>query len=169
MKMLPISLLLILLACLLIACDGTAEPEELPPLEPGDALGEMSIVAFNYPSPHITNYCEKEALSSGTCQVPADLGQLNIMNGWEEETAEALEAVWADSSWNLIVDGNRVNLDAFGAPFWDEEAPAMRYWSVALQHPTAGEHIVEWTYDIAGEHIEESWTFTVTDELSINE
>lgn len=161
--------LLILLVCLLIACNSAGESEELPPLEPGDALGEMSIVTFNYPSPHITNYCKEDALSSDACQVPANLGQLNIMNGWEEETAEALDAVWDNSSWHLVVDGRQVSLDAFGAPFWDEEYPAARYWSVALQHPTPGEHTVQWTYDIAGEHFEDVWTFTVTDEISINE
>ncbi len=159
----------ILLACLLIACRGTAEPENLPPLEPGDALGEMTLVVNNYPTPHITNFCAEEELASGNCQIPADLGQLGINHGWEEDTAAALEAAWADSSWELVVDGRQVNLDAFGAPFWDEDSPTVRYWSVALQHPTPGEHSVQWTFDIAGEHNEDTWTFTVTDAISINE
>ena len=114
-------------------------------------------------------FCEEEELSSGACQIPSDLGHVYIMNGWEEDTAEALEAAWADSSWELVVDGRKVNLPAFGQPWYDEEFPTSRVWNVALRHPTKGEHTVKWIYDIAGERIEEVWNFTVTDEISIDD
>jgi hypothetical protein len=169
MKMLRVLFILSLFACLLIACEGTVEPEEVPPLEPGDALGEMVIVTASSPFPHITKFCEDEALSKGDCKLPADLGHVWILNGWEADTAEALEAAWAESSWELVVDGRQVDLPAFGQYWADDEDPTSRAWNVALRHPTKGEHIVKWTYDIAGEHTEDVWNFTVTDELSINE
>jgi hypothetical protein len=114
-------------------------------------------------------FCTEDELSNSACQIPSDLGHIWIMWGWEEDTAEALEAAWADSSWELVVDGHQVDLPAFGQYWADEEYPTSRSWNVALRHPTKGEHSVKWIYDIAGEHIEESWTFTVTDELSVNE
>ena len=51
----------------------------------------------------------------------------------------------------------------------DEEDPTSRVWNIALQHPTKGELAVQWTYDIAGEHIEDVWNFIVTDEISFND
>jgi hypothetical protein len=168
MKNLRLFLLLILLTCLLIGCSGGGASEDLVPLEPGDALGEMFIITATAPTPHITDLCEEEELASGTCQVPSDLGQIQILWGWEENTAEELEAAWADSNWELVVDGRQVNLPKFGY-WWDEEDPTSHVWAVALKHPTMGAHEVLWAYDIAGEHHEEVWNFTVTDEISFNE
>ena len=50
-----------------------------------------------------------------------------------------------------------------------EEDPTSRVWNVALQHPTKGEHAVQWTYGIASEHIEDAWNLIVTDEISFND
>ena len=52
----------------------------------------MVLVTATSPTPHVMKFCEEEELSSGACQIPSDLGHVWIMNGWEEDTTEALEA-----------------------------------------------------------------------------
>ncbi len=162
-------LLLILLACLLIACGSKEESLDAEPLKPGDALGDMTLVVSSSPTPHLYTFCEEDELLSGDCLIPGDIGHLWITNGWEEETAEALEAVWKDENWQLVVDGRTVDLPAFGYVWYDDEYPTSHVWNVALRSPTEGEHRVVWTHDMAGEQGEERWLFTVTDELSFNE
>lgn len=153
---------------LLIACGGGGDVATLPPLEPGEKLGEMAIVANHFPSPHVFDFCEEEELASGTCQIPSDVGNLDIIWGWESESEEELNAVWQDSNWALLIDGRQVNLPAFGYVWYDEEDPASHYWPIALQHPTLGKHTVVWTYKIGDEPHEENWTFTITDDLSVS-
>lgn len=168
MKQLPIILLLTLSISLLIACSGEEDMAALPPLEPGDKLGEMAVAANNYPSPHLFDFCEEEELVAGTCRVPADIGNLAIVWGWEADSEEELKSLWQDANWALAVDGRQVNLPAFGYLWYDEEDPASHYWRIALQHPTIGKHVVVWTYKIGDEPHEKNWNFTVTDEISVN-
>lgn len=79
--------------------------------------------------------------------------------------AEVLEATWADSSWELEVDGRAADLAAFGIPFWDADEPTLRVWNVALRSPTPGEHTVRWAYNIADQRVDETWVFTVDESL----
>jgi hypothetical protein len=165
MKTLRLSPLLILLTCLLIACNAADQLTEMPPITPGDTLGDMAIVTAGYPMPHVSEFCAEEELLSGDCQVPSDIGHIAITNGWEEDTGAALEATWSDSTWELEIDGRKVDLPAFGIPFWDSDEPTLRVWNVALRSPAPGEHTVHWSYDIAGQCIEETWIFTVDEGL----
>jgi len=156
-------LCLSLLASSLIGCEETIRPLAAAILGPGDSLGDMAVVRCPYPIPHIQRLCTEVALRSGTCKIPAGLGHLWIANGAEEETAEELAGTWSDSDWSLVVDGQPVDLPAFGFLWYDDEQPASYYWDVALQHPTAGQHKVVWTHLVAGRIEEEVWKFTLAD------
>ena len=161
--------LIMFFVCLLVSCSNNPQSAENKPLRPGDSIGEMAIVSATSPVPHVTSFCSREELGIGDCMVPK-IGHIGITQGWEEETMEELEKAWSSSSWELVVDGRNVDVNAFLSDTMELEDRVVRYWSIALQSPTPGKHTVRWAITgVPEEDFDETWVFTVADNAGFDQ
>ena len=115
---------LLLVLGLLTACNGVSTASKI---EPGDKIGDFTITtgvqgSFTY---GFAVECSAPGQdNSYTCN--ANTGDvINVSTGLRGSTGSAnLDAIWANSSYQLFIDDRPVNLAAFG--------------TIDYNHPTAG-------------------------------
>lgn len=126
-----------------------------PMLEPGDRIGGMIITTGVASAAPLWAFCrpgpENDGVVTADCHVPA-LSRLAIGHpfDWADPTLQALD--WSALSWEMYLDGQLVNLEAFGiyhyakpdlarppSPF-REVFRQMKVWNVVLVNPTSGRH-----------------------------
>jgi hypothetical protein len=154
----------------------TASPAPTPDgrVKPGDWLGAMVLTiappgdfaAFRQRN-DLFNHCDPAVTRPGvytrTCEVPATLN-LFIGYGASAATAEALDAQWAKTTWELILDDRPVNLAPFGAIDLDaggNGAGKQRLWNVVATHPPPGRHALRYVWTADGATTAVTWIFTV--------
>jgi len=127
-----------------------------PALQPGDSIGGMSLRSGGSEGPPIWAFCSPAFLNPGVttteCNVPA-LPELAVGHGWWAADEALRDSSWAAMTWELYLDGQQVDLPAFGA--FDDDLPQtglpghganeevitkLRSWDVVLVGPTAGAH-----------------------------
>jgi hypothetical protein len=153
--------------------------------QPGDTIGEMSLRSGGSEGPPIWAFCSPAFLNPGVttteCTVPP-LPELAIGHGWFSDDETLRDASWAATTWELYVDGQPVDLEAFGT--YDADLPQtglpghdpdeevitkLRSWDVVLVNPTAGGHTLRSVLVVSqavddGFHVTEAGTY----ELVVN-
>ena len=137
-------------------------------LKPGDSIGTMSVRSGGSDGPPIWAFCAPVFLNPGVttteCNVPA-LPELAIGHGFYAADEARRDAGWQAMSWELYVDGQQVDLDAFGTeegdlplapgqPGYDpnrEVIAKLRGWDVVLVNPTAGAHTLRSVLNVSQE------------------
>jgi hypothetical protein len=125
-------------------------------LQPGDSIGEMSLRSGGVEGPPFWAFCSPAFLNPGVtsteCTVPP-LPELAVGHGWFSADEALRDSNWQAMTWELYLDGQQVDLDAFGT--YDADLPQtglpghdadeevitkLRSWDVVLVNPTAGAH-----------------------------
>lgn len=134
---------LVLFAVLTASCQS---PEAK--IKPGDKIGDMEFISDfeQCPAPNFSDICGFDALTAGTCEIPASMTQFWISRGWAEDTQEALDLAWKDSKWNMTFDGYKVDLYAFGTFDMDLLGQKARAWNVCISNPAPGRHTVVYEF-----------------------
>lgn len=125
-------------------------------LKPGDRIGDMSLTTGGAAGPPIWAFCSPAFLNTGVttteCTVPP-LPAVTIGHGQFSADEALRDANWAVMSWELYLDGQQVDLGAFGT--YDDDLPQtglpghaageevitkLRSYDVVLVNPTLGAH-----------------------------
>jgi hypothetical protein len=166
----------ILVGIRLVGDGGPASPRPSVLLGPGAELDGMRLTtAYDFDS-DIFTYCDPIILQYGTyardCEVP-QLGRLMIGHGALATSQELLEQEWQAQRWRLYLDGQEVDLSAFGTlpdrSYVDTDLGEVwvRQWAVTLVYPTRGQHTLRYVMeqspagDDPGGASDTTWTFTV--------
>lgn len=142
----------LLSAVVLSSCQPATEAPALPDvvmLQPGDMIADMKLVTsspakaantiFNYCTPYLGS---QPAVLTFECQTPRSdflfIGYGEIANSKDE-----LEKKWKTRTWDLFVDGNPVDLSAFGTLDVDR-GKKIRVWNVGLENISPGAHVLRY-------------------------
>ena len=156
--------------------DGAAlDPDGL--LRPGAELDGMGLTTAVETDTKIFDItCDPGILQSGIhakrCEVP-QLQRLMVGYGHIADSRELLEKEWRAQRWQLYVDGEEVDLAAFGTladrPYGADVADGawIRLWAVTLVNPTPGQHTLRYLRehsaagDPSADTLDVTWTITV--------
>jgi hypothetical protein len=151
----------------------TPVPTPVDWIKPGAWVGDMVLTtarpedfAASRRRPDLFDACDPTAPAPGShtrrCEVPAAI-ELFIGYGASAATAAALDAQWAKTSWEMILDDHVVDLAAFGTIDLqaDGSAPVRRLWNVVATHPPPGSHALRYVSTTDGESTAVTWIFTV--------
>jgi len=141
-------------------------------LNPGDPIGGMLLAAGGrYGADRLWEFCDSDVTEAGAivrkCTVPA---RPSLFVGWGVwgDTIENLDAQWNTASWELELDGEGINLPAFGFADYDVGFK-LRLWSVVLDRPTSGEHTLRYIRQSPeGVTMDVTWAFDVTSPAALD-
>ncbi|KAF0108238.1 MAG: esterase [Anaerolineaceae bacterium] len=121
--------------------------------------GESMAEIWEFCDPFVT----EPGITMKECQVPA-LQSIFIGYGSLGNTVDELDAAWGSINWELYLDGQTVNLPAFGTidQVDDSNASVLRLWNVVLEQPAPGVHTLRYLSSEGGELYDITWIFTVT-------
>lgn len=152
-----------LLAIFLSACSADSQATN-GSINPGDQVGDFvfstadeKIAGF----PH--NYSCTENGNELACKTTAGT-RVNISPSYYDDTHKGrIEELWSDSTHEMLIEGRKVNLQAFG--YIDVPNPvvgSVRKWNVAMVTEKPGEIIVHHAIVFNGKPDEftVTWTFT---------
>jgi hypothetical protein len=156
-----------------------------PAAQPGDSIGGMSLKTGGSEIVPIWAFCAPAFLNPGVttteCNVPP-LPELAIGHGWFSADEALRDSNWQAMTWELYLDGQQVDLNAFGT--YDADMPQtglpghdpneevitkLRSWDVVLGSATAGAHTLRSVLHVSqqvddGFHVTEAGTY----ELVVN-
>jgi hypothetical protein len=154
------SLVCAVLACSLAACSIPAGAAALPAgagaaqLGPGAALGQMTLTTGSRQAVSIWTICQPStsllAATQTECLVPSRALAIGPTAASLAEIDGAVE--WEEMQWTLLLDGQPIDLDAFGSvndrQFEKGLAGREVYhlypaWDVVVAQPTAGRHTLK--------------------------
>jgi hypothetical protein len=151
-----------------------------PAAQPGDSIGGMSLRSGGSEGPPLWAFCSPAFLNPGVttteCNVPP-LPELAIGHGWFSADEALRDSNWQAMTWELYLDGQQVDLDAFGS--YDADLPQtglpgrdpneevitkLRSWDVVVGNPTAGAHTLRSVLHLSqqvndGFHVTEAGTY----------
>ncbi len=148
-------------AASLAAVPSTASPSPIPArLQPGDHIGQMTVekgaiaatpwvADGSHCSPNVVDQ-HQPGTQTLECRVQWK-PDLNITYTWGAKDLATLDATWQAQKYNLSVDGNDVNLGAFGWEDIDQTLQSgarikSRQWSIHLSHLATGRHTLRWAW-----------------------
>jgi predicted esterase len=164
-----------LMSCANPAASTIASPTAPnPPLQPGEAIGEMILAKDETGEPDIFNHCSPFVVESDPqvmirrCNVPQSP---NIFIGYGEmaSSIEELDSLWSTETWQLYFDDYAVDLPAFGYFDSEYEEYKVRKWKVAIDNLTQGEHKLRYVIGSVDNSValyDITWIFTVGDTAS---
>ncbi len=173
----------IVLVFAFLVMPGTLQAQE--DFQPGDSIGGMVLRAGGSDGPPIWAFCSPAFVNPGVttteCSVPP-LPELAIGHGWFSADEDLRDSNWEAMTWSLYLDGQLVDLEAFGT--YDGDLPQtglpghgtdeevitkLRSWDVVLVGPTAGAHTLRSLLDVS-EQIDDGFHVTPagTYELVVN-
>lgn len=176
MKYIPIIVYCILFSVLLVNCRPPASvlPTATPTpvrrikgmIEPGDKIGDMVVTfGLNYNVKSIWDYCDPVG-NHLECEVPP-MSKLFIGQGSWSRTTQDMEEEWKSSKCELILDGQPLDLPAFGTHDYIVDMDGSAYFrmvNVVLEQPTLGTHTLRWVVHHAETNelwADLTWTFSV--------
>ena len=131
----------------------------IPMLKPGDSLGDLIVKKgpAAEPGPPIWAFCspafsDEPGENIVECSLPP-LPELEVGHGWFSIDEATCDANWQAMSWELYLDGEQIDLQAFGN--YDDDLPMkglpghspdeevitkLRTWNVILAGLQPGEH-----------------------------
>ena len=122
-------------------------------LVPGDLIGTMSVQVSPSRFPVVWDYCpmawsDKPGGEPVDCAMPWQ-PEVEVWQAWGAKDQARLNAGWEALTWEIYVDGQALDLGAFGT--WDIDYAAedgtpvrVRAWDLKLVDPTPGEHILHY-------------------------
>jgi alpha-amylase len=143
----------------------TAAPTAIPPTEtaaptaalvllgPGDKIGEMALNKSPSQNPSLWEYCpmawsDRPGGEPAVCTMPWQ-PEVEIWGAWGAKDQAFLDAGWEALAWEISVDGQALDLEAFGT--WDFDWAAedgtpvrIRAWDLKLVNPTPGKHTLHY-------------------------
>jgi hypothetical protein len=153
--------------------------------QPGDSIGDMVLKTGGAEIVPLWAFCVPAFLNPGVttteCTVPP-LPELTIGHGWFSADEALRDSNWDAMAWELYLDGEQIDLDAFGT--YDADLPQtglpghdadeevitkLRSWDVVLVKPTPGAHTLRSVLHVSqqvddGFHVTEDGTY----ELVVN-
>jgi hypothetical protein len=148
--------------------------------QPGASIGEMPLRSGGSEGPPIWAFCVPAFLNPGVttteCAVPP-LPELAVGHGWFSADEALRDSNWEAMAWELYLDGQQVDLEAFGTydgdlpqtglPGYDpgdEVITKLRSWDVVLGNPTVGAHTLRSVLHVSeqiddGFHVTEAGTY----------
>lgn len=176
---LPVLIPVVLLLTLVLpACRPVSETFELSPqpdaalLKPGDTIGPMRVIRAQNESMDLSifNFCDpylgsQPVVLTFECQVPQS-DYLFIGYGEIANSNEELDKKWGLKTWKLSIDGNPVDLPAFGTLDADL-GRKIRVWNIALEGISPGSHVLRYeARDIVNPQnlTDLTWLFTMLDQ-----
>jgi LPXTG-motif cell wall-anchored protein len=152
MKARPIGITLLVL--MLLSVSGAIYAQGA--LQPGASIGGMSLRSGGSAGPPLWAFCSPAFLNPGVtnteCIVPP-LPEVAIGHGCFFADEELRDTGWLLHHWEMYLDGQQIDLDAFGT--LDDDLPQtglpgldpgeevmtkLRSWDVVLVNPTVGTH-----------------------------
>jgi len=158
-------LLLLFTFGILASCNQSTP--EVDMIEPGEKIGDM--IVNTAPKDEkiegwLMRYCDMEiqgeapVIIETECEVPP-LPYIFINAGMGGD----YESTWPETSWEIYIDNQKINLEAFGTIDIQE----LRNWNVILENPTPGIHTLHTILtfdDDASNSYELIVTFTVAEQ-----
>jgi len=154
---------------MLLTATPTLVPATIVPMiVPGDTLDKMIVTTGEIGKfTEIWIFCDPLIAEPGVftreCEVP-EMKNLQVGYGIFADTVEELDALWATFNWKLFLDGNPVDLSAYGTFDQDDvfdDPVKLRMWNVVLDQVTPGTHSLRYVFDEFGEPFDVTWIFTV--------
>jgi hypothetical protein len=162
-------------ALTLVAAASAREERGGGTIEPSTRVNGMLVVQGRAQRADTTifgYYCDAVVLESGrfarTCRRIPHVSRLFV--GYGIFTApRAIEREWKTSKWEMWIDGQHVNLAAFGTtdrtlakyPPANGKDVTLREWSVTLVKPTPGRHTIRYRIRWPTSTIDTTWAFAV--------
>lgn len=146
------------LIAVVTACQVETRPTDRSMLKPGDEIDGMIITTGAAKTPPLWAFCspasENEGVVNTDCRVP-QVSELAIGHtfGLTDPKLQTLD--WSALTWELFLDGQPLDLDAFGIHSYlvpglaPHPSPVrevfiqMKGWDVVLVNPTPGRHSLE--------------------------
>ena len=127
-------------------------------IDPGEKVGDMVVmVGQDEKWIHIFEFCDP--LNTGECGEVPVINNLFLGYGFITDTSLQMKTNLEKSSWQLFIDGQPVDLPAFG--FIDLNLGRIyRFWNVMVDNVTPGKHTVQYLLDYEGNHYNMAWIFT---------
>lgn len=144
-------------------------------IEPSTRVNGMLVVQGRAERANTTIfgfYCDPVVLKSGhfarTCKRIPPVSRLFVGYGIFTPP-KAIEREWKTSTWDMWIDGQHVNLKAFGTtdrtlanyPPAGGKDVTLREWSVTLVKPTPGRHTIRYRTRWPTSTIDITWALTV--------
>jgi hypothetical protein len=155
----PVFCVLVVLFVVVLGACGKSTPQSAETINPGDKVGDFLITTGGQEG--VKNVwdlgCEE---STGKCSVP--LGT-KVNTSWgiyaDASKGEDLETKWAGHTYEMVIDGRPVNLQAFGTVDFDHPyVGKIRCWDVVVTSDKPGEIEIKGTGALAGETTESDVT-----------
>jgi hypothetical protein len=147
MKLLSRSGLLVLITCFVVAC---SQPISTPTdnnamIEPGDKIGDFLITTGDNEGVSYLSivHCPVSG-ENETCTFSVGT-KVNVAWGLYDDTYSGkLDSLWAEHSYQMVIGGHPVNLQAFGSiDITHPMVGAMRAWNVVILTDKPGEITIQ--------------------------
>jgi predicted esterase len=162
MKRLSWIITLVFWVGVLLACGDKATKEDL--VQPGDMVGEYLITTGGYEGVSFTfDFFEGCAVSSNnySCDI-AEGTDINLTYPVYNSSIEELEKNWSHFRLQVYVEGQKVDMDAFGTIDFDQpDYGKMRAWDVVIKDVKLGDFSVRIEGSIEDESFDDTWNFTI--------
>lgn len=159
--------LLVLIATSMGACASLNQEPANEAIYPEDKIGNFLVRTGDQAD--IANTEELSCSKQGDeekyiCQAAVGTN-LNVSYGvYDDQFTGKTEAVWADHTYEMTINGRPVNLQAFG--FIDQQHPnvgMMRRWNVVIEAQKPGEITVHYRGVVGGKNFEDTSTYVFTE------
>ncbi|MFN8384850.1 MAG: hypothetical protein U0V48_03040 [Anaerolineales bacterium] len=157
---------LTVLMAVLTACQVETQPVDTSMLKSGDEIDGMIITTGAARTPPLWAFCspasENDDVVNTDCRVP-QVSELAIGHTFGLANPKLQTLDWSELTWELTLDGQPVDLEAFGAynflvpdlaPYPSPIREVFRQvkgWDVVLINPTPGRHLLEGVAYTTGE------------------
>lgn len=166
MKRIVNMVFILLIAVILSACAQTESAESKAMIEPGDKVGDFLVTIgeegkFTYGFD--LDCTEKKSGQKSIISCKPNVGEIvNITTGIYDETrTDKLEELWANSNYQLFIEGHPVDLKAFGTVEYKHPiVGVIRYWNVVISTSKPGEINVDDSGVAGGDAFESTSTYT---------
>ncbi len=149
--------LIMMLGVILSACTGSAPKPSDEMINPGDRIGDFLITTREGDDTvYMTNlHCPVDGTTE-TCEQPVGT-KINVSQGFYPGTDKTpFEEAWSKQTYEMIIEGRPVNLQAFGYDEWVHSVGTIRVWNVVIVADRPGTISAESNGVFDGE----SWNYT---------
>ena len=133
MKMLQYLTLIALMVVALNACASSAPKPSEEMINPGDKIGDFLITTKEGNDVvYITNlHCTVDGTTE-TCEQPVGT-KINVSQAFYPQAGKTpFEQAWSEQTYEMVIEGRPVNLQAFGYDEWVHSVGTIRVWNVVI-------------------------------------